>query len=176
MHGSSSCIKKSSFEAVVEVSDKEAHHEVTLEKDMDTCTSATADGIFQNAKQSYREVDKAVFVEKLKVRGKEPKPVRDDYNSVDDEVREITREHSSSPSPSDQHQSQGRKLSRSPPRDQQDCGSTSSTKKPAKKSSRKSSSSNTGSKDRLHHLLAEKRIPGFASDYTSPLQQEQETP
>ena len=35
MHGSASCTKKSSFEAVVEVSDKEARREVTLEEDMD---------------------------------------------------------------------------------------------------------------------------------------------
>ena len=34
-HGSASCIKKSSFEAVVEVSEKGARREVTLEEDMD---------------------------------------------------------------------------------------------------------------------------------------------
>jgi hypothetical protein len=66
LHGSSSCIIKSSFEAVVDISDKEARHEVTLEEDMDTMvepnldagsssiTSAAADRIFQNAKQSYQ--------------------------------------------------------------------------------------------------------------------------
>ena len=76
LRGSSSCIKKSIIEAVVDISNKEARREVTLEEDMDTTveptldagsssittgTSATADGIFQNAKQSYREVDKGVF-------------------------------------------------------------------------------------------------------------------
>ena len=89
--------------------------------------------------------------------------MRDDYNSVNDEVREITREHSSSPSPGQQHQSRGRKPSRSPPHDKQDCCSTSSSRK---KSTKKSSNSTTGSKDRHHSLLAERRIPGFASEHT----------
>ena len=96
-----------------------------------------------------------------------PKPVRDD--SADDEVREITREHSSSPSPAQQQQSRGRKLSRSLPCDKQDCCSTSSSRKGEKKSSRKSSNSTTGSKDRHHSLLAERRIPGFASEHTRQL-------
>ena len=65
LHGSSCCIKKSSLEAVVDISNKEARREVTLEEDMDTTvepnldagsssittgTSSAADGIFQNAK------------------------------------------------------------------------------------------------------------------------------
>jgi hypothetical protein len=50
-----------------------------------------------------REVEQAVFVEKLKLRGNVtgshlPEPVRYDFYSADDEVREVTREHSSSSS------------------------------------------------------------------------------
>jgi hypothetical protein len=188
-HGPASCTQKSSFEAVIEVSDKGVRREVTLEEDMDitvepnlgagsssisTDTFAAADGIFDDTKGKYLEDDQAVHVEKLEFRGSVtgsnlPKPVRDTMDSADDEVREITRQHSSSPSPAKQHQSQGRKLSRSPPRDKQDCCSTSSSKQGANKSSRKSSNSTSGNKDRHHSLLAERRIPGFASDYTREL-------
>ena len=56
-------------------------------------------------------------------------PVANDINSADGDLREVPREHSSSPSPANQHQSRGRTLSRSPPSDQQECSSTSSSQK-----------------------------------------------
>ena len=137
-----------------------------------TNAAAPADGLFQNAACKYYEVDQTVFEEKLELRGKEsgrhlpssesqrPEVI----DSADDEPEEVPRERSSSPSPATQQQSRGCKLSRSPPCDQQDCGATSSTKRSNKTSSRKSSSSNTGSKDRHHSLMAEKRIPRFTSN------------
>ena len=83
-HGSPSCTKKSSFEAVIEVSDNGAHSEATLEEDMDitvepnlgagcssisTDTFTAANGIFHDAKGRYLEDDQAVFVDKLEFRG-----------------------------------------------------------------------------------------------------------
>jgi hypothetical protein len=166
-HGSPRCTKKSSFEAVIEA---------TLEEDMDitvepnlgagsssktTDTLATDDGLFRNAECKYLEVDQAVYEEELELRGTltgshMPEPVRDGLESADDEVEEVHRKHSSSPSPATKHQSRGRKLSRSPPLDKQGCCSTLSTTRPAWESFKKSSNNIASSKDRHHSLLADR--------------------
>jgi hypothetical protein len=136
--------------------------------------TAPSDGAFQNEACKYYEVDQTVFEEKLVPRGKESgrhllssesqrpeEPGTELIDSTDDEPEEVPRERSSSHSLSKKHQSHVRKLSRSPPRDRQDCVSTA----PTNRSTRKTS--NTSSRSRNHSLAVDARIPGFISSRKS---------